>query len=117
MKNFVKNGLGASVVSATLLLVGCGDNMSDTSVKTGNYYEAHQEEAIAKAKWCFDEADISNEEIESTKQEVKSGGIDILLMRTENMKLRFKDMKFSSVDTENCYQAIKVFIKIENSKN
>lgn len=33
MKNFVKNGLGASVVSATLLLVGCGDNMSDTSVK------------------------------------------------------------------------------------
>ncbi|EAK0447196.1 hypothetical protein YZ43_01120 [Campylobacter upsaliensis] len=105
----------SAIALGALLLTGCGDSMSDTHLKDYNYYKAHKEEAVTKAKWCFEEADISNEEIQSAIQEAKKSERMILYI-TASLKLRFKEMKFSNIDTENCYQATRIFFGVENSK-
>ncbi|QOR04058.1 hypothetical protein [Campylobacter cuniculorum] len=88
----------------------CGSNdMEDTALKSKEYYEAHLDEAKAKAKWCFEKLDIPYPNSKS-KNEVAMSFNKAL----NKLELYSKDFiekeninmdKIRGIDIYNCYRA------------
>lgn len=117
----MKKNLLASVALSALLLVGCGSSikdMQDTKEKDGNYYEAHQEEALDKVKWCFKKVELDENIIQDTIEDTKESGKSFSFGDLESIVLdKLETSKayneFDKINQSNCSNAYRVVFKAE----